>query len=386
MTEGNGGIKHWAKVPRQVVLHRMETSDCLDSRLFWAIILWSWCGPETTDGCVVRKDHQGFIVSDPRTGKPIPATLKDLRELLGLAPGMKGPVSRSAARLEEVGSIRWGERIPGTQRAQMLYAVQEPPASEGQFEVAGPGNLNQDKKVWNIGHFSCGPSNLNQDKKVWNIGHFSCGPSNLPSDPELRARAISWLDQTSSAWRTERNALRARYREMCAQAISDGLILIDKKQRSRRVETSSSEAVPEEPSNAEPTTTTPPDPPPQQPAAKPPSLHEELVKVFAELPGKGVPTSKQAAEVSKLLPPEPGAHAAFPPWVKSKISRIRHAGVLPSLVPEFLAWWKQQQTTPSPPERMCWICEKPLGDGGEISGAHGECWGAAYEKKGKANV
>jgi hypothetical protein len=211
MGNANSNTKHWARVPRPVVLHRMETSDCLDSRLYWAIILWSWCGPDVSDACV-RKDHKGFLVRDPRTGEPVPAKLKDFLELLGLAPSMKGPLSRAAGRLEEVGAIRFGDKISGTKRAQVIYPIHEPP-SGSQFKVSGPATL-----------------------ETWYVGHQSFGPSNLPADPELRARAISWLVQTGNRYRTELKALRARYAEECVQAVSSGLILITEKKRSRREE------------------------------------------------------------------------------------------------------------------------------------------------------
>lgn len=127
MTPGVPNAKRFAVIPRAVVLHRMENADCLDSRLFWAIILWSWCGVEVSpDGSVILKDQEGWISKDTK-GNPQPAKQDDLRELLGLAAGMKGAVSRAIARLAEVGSIRFGNTIPGGHGAKVMYPVQEPP-------------------------------------------------------------------------------------------------------------------------------------------------------------------------------------------------------------------------------------------------------------------
>src|SRR5437870_7186337 len=34
-----------------------------DSQVYWALILWSWCGPQISAG-VVKKDADGFILLD----------------------------------------------------------------------------------------------------------------------------------------------------------------------------------------------------------------------------------------------------------------------------------------------------------------------------------
>src|SRR4249919_2325000 len=101
--------EHWAKIRREVVIHRMATAESLDDRLYWAVILWSWCGPEYSR-TVVLKDARGYIRRD-NAEKPIPAKLKDLRELLGLAPGMKGHVSRAIQRLEERNSLHFDKGV-----------------------------------------------------------------------------------------------------------------------------------------------------------------------------------------------------------------------------------------------------------------------------------
>src|SRR5436305_11480419 len=89
--------RHWARVPRAVVLHRIATAECLDDRLLWAIILWSWCGPQISKA-VVLKDDKGFIRLD-QDGNPIPATLSDIRQLLRLPSGMRAHVTRSIQHL-----------------------------------------------------------------------------------------------------------------------------------------------------------------------------------------------------------------------------------------------------------------------------------------------
>jgi hypothetical protein len=70
---------------------------------------------------------------------------------------------------------------------------------------------------------------------------------------------------------------------------------------------------------------------------------DNLTKVFGDHPGKGIPTPKQCAEVLLTLPGDPDAIAAFPQWVDTKIQRIRHPGVLPSLAVEFKVEWQHAQ-------------------------------------------
>src|SRR6186713_245125 len=113
---------HYALIPRRVVLNRMETADCLEARVHWAIILWSWCGPgRTEDGAVVVKDRRGFIQRDG-AGNQIPARAIDLLQLLGLAAGMKGNLSRAIARLKMKGVIRFEGKV--------MYSVDSPPIIE----------------------------------------------------------------------------------------------------------------------------------------------------------------------------------------------------------------------------------------------------------------
>jgi len=47
-------------IPRDVVVHRIATGECLSERLFWAIVLWSWCGPMSCPYATF-KDDCGYI-------------------------------------------------------------------------------------------------------------------------------------------------------------------------------------------------------------------------------------------------------------------------------------------------------------------------------------
>ena len=200
--------EHFATIRREVVLHRMVTAVCPDDRLYWAIILWSWCGPERSSaGAVVKKTQTGFIRKDTQ-GRPEPAKLKDLCELMEWPPGMKGEVTRIVKRLIENNLITF-DKTEG-----ILYAVEEPSLPEISKPVAGTRN--------------------------WCIGRRVIGTRNLPSDPEARYRAIQWLDEASTAWKNDLKLLRTRYRDMLVSAAPDLGILIREEKKSRGERTSSS--------------------------------------------------------------------------------------------------------------------------------------------------
>ena len=213
--------KRFAIIPRAVVLHRMETADCLDSRLFWAIILWSWCGVEVSaDGSVVLKDEEGWIRKDAK-GNPLFAKQDDLRELLGLAAGMKGHVSRAIARLAEVGSIRFGNTIPGGHGAKVMYPVQEPPLQSSRSELPVQATL-----VWHIGTRVVSTDNFKHLDKL------ACA--------ELKTE----LDDASTQWLSDLKAARTKADRLVVQALSRRGILIEKSLNSRK-EKAAAAAVPE---------------------------------------------------------------------------------------------------------------------------------------------
>jgi len=192
----------------------METADCLESRVFWAIILWSLCGPQRSKYFVV-KDHKGFIQKDAE-GIPIPGKLKNLLSLLGLAPGMKGHVSRAVQRLKEKKSIRF--------EGNLLYIEEAPPPAESPNEVAKLGN--------------------------WNIAGVVVKLGNLPSDPVARASSIQWLNELRLGYNGSVKTLKSGYRELLSQGVSEGRILIVLDEKRRRGEKLASS--PPDPSAPEP--------------------------------------------------------------------------------------------------------------------------------------
>ena len=239
--------KRFAIIPRAVVLHRMETADCLDSRLFWAIILWSWCGVEVSaDGSVVLKDEEGWIRKDTK-GNPIPAKQDDLREALGLAAGTKGAISRAIARLAEVGSIRFGNTIPGGRGAKVMYPVQEPPLQSRKSEL-----LVQATLVWHIGTRVVSTDNFKH------LDEVAC--------TELKAE----LDDASTEWLSDLKAARTKADRLVVQALSRRGIIIEKSLNSRAVKSAAATAkVEAEVSAAAAAESTPPKPPAEEPLPQP---------------------------------------------------------------------------------------------------------------------
>lgn len=293
--------KFFALVPRAVVLHRMDTSDCLDSRLFWASILWSWCGPEVSpDGSVVLKDEDGFLLKDAK-GKPIPAKLKDLRELLGLAPAMMGNLSRAAARLAEVGSWRYGNSIPGCKgsKAKIVYPVQEPPSRESRLQVVSTDNL----KVWHIG-----TKTINTD----NFKHL---------DEVARAMFDADCEEANTIWLSSLKAARTQ-----ADALAEQI----EKRYGNIIEKSPSSLLAKDP----PTTS-------QPTIEETPSLEPEEPK----------PAGRLEVEVS-----ENGSSKPTPPpdEVRGEVRAYLESIVRPGLTPEIVDEVASHITTPELLEAFKW--------------------------------
>jgi hypothetical protein len=323
------GAEHYANIRRTVVLHRMAAATCLDDRLFWGIILWSWCGPERSEGMVL-KDARGFIRRDNQE-RPIPAKLKDLRELLGLAPNMKGNVSRAIQRLVEQNSIHFDGGI--------LYPDQEPTVPEHPPLVVSTDN------------FCIGTRRISTD--------------NLPTDPVARARASEWLQSTSTAWNSDLKTLRTRYNQLLEQAARELGIIIVLKKKNRRVDdernniftapslsvltekiTASSsvngkdddDQLSAEPNPRKPATRPEPNGSPHMSTRLDPELAKDVIAAFV-MGGKPSPTPQQILALQQAIPDEPAARIEFVPYLREKMPRIKHPGSLPKVAEEFTTAW-----------------------------------------------
>jgi hypothetical protein len=234
----------YALVPRRVVLNRMQTADCLESRVHWAIILCSWCGPKPTkDGAVVVRDRRGFIQKDA-AGNPQPAKAQDLLKVLGLAPEMKGNLSRAIARLKMKGVIRFERKI--------MYAVASPPILEDTGEVV------------TVTTKSCHRDNF------WSIASVIIRADQLPDDPSERRATVEFLNSFQNEHRRKLLVVNTTDRELLRAELSKRGILIDKRSRKEESQSSSS-AVPE--SSYEGSADDEGAPPPSAAVVVPPSAH-----------------------------------------------------------------------------------------------------------------
>ena len=250
---------HYALIPRRVVLNRMETADCLEARVHWAIILWSWCGPgRTEDGAVVVKDRRGFIQRDG-AGNQIPARAIDLLQLLGLAAGMKGNLSRAIARLKMKGVIRFEGKV--------MYSVDSPPI----IEDSGSCQYQQ-LSVANIDN--------------WNVAGVVVKADQLPSDPTEKRVLIEWLDSFKNEFNRQLSGVTSHYRELFRSELrARGIITVLEKKKSReevsRSVGQSEESEPPEDrlTDTPESTPEPPEPPPAEPA---PTIEEVRALIIEE--------------------------------------------------------------------------------------------------------
>ena len=133
---------------------------------------------------------------------------------------MKGNVSRAIARLEEVGSIRFGDTIPGGRGAKVMYPIQEPPLQSRKSELSVLTTL-----VWHIGtRVVC-----TEDFK--HLDEVACA--------ELKTE----LDVASTQWLSDLKAARTKADQLVVQALSRRGIIIEKSLKSRKEEAAA--AIPE---------------------------------------------------------------------------------------------------------------------------------------------
>jgi hypothetical protein len=194
-------VQYWASVPYDTIVRWMAADACLDTRFHYACILWSWCGPDVID-TVVKKDEKGFIVKDHR-GEPIPATLSDIRQLLGIPEGQRGNVARTAHSLAARNFLGFRDRV--------MYLIPKP----APFQKA-PNGISTDTKAFTL-HIA---------DLVINTDTISA--ENDP-DGAIKTEAVQFLQGLSTRWKNALNALRTDFRNEARQGLSERRILIDKR-------------------------------------------------------------------------------------------------------------------------------------------------------------
>lgn len=329
------GREHYAKIPRAVVLHRMKVAECLADRLFWAGILWSWCGPHHCDD-IVKKDDKGYFCHEGNSSDTIYAAQKDLRELLGLPESMKTHVSEAIQSLIADGSfgIREEERFGYHNFSVVMYPVREP------TWAAKPVDSSQ---YWEPSNDSKGLTG------AFHIADLIIPGTMLPADPIAREAVSLKLSDLSTGWKNDLKALRTRYRKAARLAISGGVYKEEEKKRILEEEEGLSSSSSSEYVEPEEATTTPPlERGPEE------LFHQNLSTKFTAA-GKPAPVRRQSMEAMRKLQSNA---AGFLEWIDTeRMKRAKHPGILSDWITEYLQTKEKTGQAESPPkmtqEELC---------------------------------
>lgn len=324
----------YARMSRKAILHRIATAECLEDRVYWAIILLSWCGPGVSDYAVV-KDHRGFIQRDS-AGLPVLATLRDIATALGLAPGMRGHISRSIASLSDKGAI---QKIDGK-----LYPLKDP-------SVANTGN----------GALPCTGNGSLPRTVTRNVAGYVLPESYIPTDPALLQGFLEWTTQCQEKWRTELKTIKYGNQEEYVQGLSRFGIIIDRKAEEKKLASCSS--LPEEEPYDEPAepadpadpdepwypSAPPPDPPPveappvEEPKVQPATTaeREEIRQMSARLGFPNVLAERLCDQIHENLKGAPLERLEA--YAQANRRRMQGPGILPHFAQSAARDWELTQ-------------------------------------------
>lgn len=123
-------------------------------------------------------------------------------------------------------------------------------------------------------------------------------------------------------------------------------------------------------------------------APKPPTSNfsQDVIAEFVR-GGKPSPTQKQIRTLQHAIPNTPEALAGFIPFLREKMPRTKHPGLLPNVAQEFNERWPvllASAQTLTDDEPKCRACGEPLGDGLALQGCHHECYEQAQGKAKRA--
>jgi hypothetical protein len=278
------GKEYYANVPREVILHRLNVAHSLEERLYWAIVLLSWCGPGTCDYAALKTDD-GYLMRRSTSDAPTPAKARDLMKQLRMAPWQESKVSRVLQVLERQGSIERSDgKIRPVRRPEATAADSESTPPERKFHIAGMTvRLDEfqaldESKTCSTCKFSepgdepetCSTdkfSPLEATEKLVSTDKFR---SLVPAEREALEKS---LEDLSTQWRNDLKALKYKYKDLLVQRISGGDTLIYLNSRLVGSSSSSVSTVEVEEEVPETTTTTPepdlPDPEPPEPLPPP---------------------------------------------------------------------------------------------------------------------
>lgn len=287
----------YANISRQTIRHRMMTARSVDDRVFWAVVLLSWCGPMPSEYASVR-DASGFIVHRHGDNEPPPARPCDLMRELKLPSYMQSNVSKALNHLELKGSI---ERRDGK-----IYPLKEPAVPDRPDRTDDP-----DDKIYSFAglrlRFSDlqrivdGPATMEtmagEPSEPWSGDHGYHGQAtmDLPFSPEEKDDINQVAKRRRELWLADLEKVNAYHREQATQDFRARGIIIVLNRPTKPISSSSQSSV------EETTTISPPDPEPE--LIPPPRAKAETPPVEQPKPAKASLARSLAALASKTDPP-----------------------------------------------------------------------------------
>lgn len=266
----------WARIPREVLLHRMQTAGTVKDKVFAACLLWGPCGLQRCD-YVCLKDDKGYFVGHKATKNankspwPIPAKLTDLVQLLGFDPLRRSDVWRALGQLEEEGAIRWEDG--------RIYPIERP--------VAPPP---PPPKPPGYRRFRIGRQLLSNDT----YQHLS---------EEERSEMDKWCEENELLCQSQLNAVLDTFDQLRKDQLSRHHIIIEKEKKRRREDIDPAAAKNGIPLEPPPPEQPSPPPEPEKPEPEPePAPDPVAIAVTPALPVEDV--SVEEDEDPGPVPPE----------------------------------------------------------------------------------
>jgi len=304
----------WATVPRQSIVNNIATAESLTERVYWALILYSWCGKHTREACFL-KDDAGYLVLD-ENGQPVPLRQKHLLQILSLKESDRGNISHSFSKLVQ------DKRL---EKRDGLWC----PVVESK-NVAVTATLDDE---------SC----CNNSEVAYTFPTQILGikiPAELfeGRDNVAVTATLQHLEKIKEDAVTAFKLLMQQHRNVLQQYISENRIISSEKldySYGEDEEQKSSSSFVDIPATEQSTTTNAPTS----------VLQEELPALIAHY-GKGALTKKQFSGVVELVAALPNPHTAvrifLDEHLPERLPRLKHVGGIPSVAIEFAETWQEQ--------------------------------------------
>lgn len=231
-------VKDWfALVPRQAILHQVANADCLKDRVYWALILYSLCGPDVQPACYL-KNNEGRLVRDEH-GQLIPLRPKHLLDILKLPSSSRMHISRAMCQLKEEFSLEVTDGL--------WYPVADPLRLQSVSQIVA---INGNNLAYTF------------PRKFLSV---SVPERFLTNSVAINALSEAY-ESIHEAFVNDNTALHKSYREQWKQAINRIAILIEEKEEDyKELDTRESLVIPKSVEEQKPTVSLSPPPAPISP-------------------------------------------------------------------------------------------------------------------------